>query len=220
MIKKTATARLIHFLVGLFIACLALAVILALAVPIGFYGMAMYLSPTLPSTQEIKTANLEMPLQIYSRDDKLIGQYGNRLSLPVTFQEIPEDLTHAFLAAEDSSFFQHSGISIKGLGRAVTEVVTDDEGQTGGSTITMQVAKNYFLSPERTLNRKLTELFLARKMEDELSKNEILTLYVNKIYLGEGAYGIRAAAKKYYSKSLDNLTIAEMAMLAGLPKAP
>ncbi|MEN6669455.1 PBP1A family penicillin-binding protein [Psychrobacter sp. B38] len=220
MTKKTAAARLIHFLVGVFIACLALAVILALAVPIGFYGMAMYLSPTLPSTQEIKKANLEMPLQIYSSDDKLIGQYGNRLSLPVTFDDIPEDLIHAFLAAEDASFFQHSGISIKGLGRAVTEVVTDDEGQTGGSTITMQVAKNYFLSPERTLNRKLTELFVARKMEDELSKNEILTLYVNKIYLGEGAYGIRAAAKKYYSKSLENLTVAEMAMLAGLPKAP
>ncbi|SLJ85664.1 penicillin-binding protein 1A [Psychrobacter sp. DAB_AL43B] len=220
MTKKNATVRLIHFLVGLFIACLALAVILALAVPIGFYGMAMYLSPTLPSTQEIKTANLEMPLQIYSSDDKLIGQYGNRLSLPITFDEIPEDLTHAFLAAEDASFFQHSGISIKGLGRAVTEVVTDDDSQTGGSTITMQVAKNYFLSSERTLNRKLTELFLARKIEDELSKNDILTLYVNKIYLGEGAYGIRAAAKKYYSKSLESLTIAEMAMLAGLPKAP
>lgn len=220
MTKKTATVRLVHFLVGLVIACLALAVILALAVPIGFYGMAMYLSPTLPSIQEIKTANLEMPLQIYSRDNKLIGQYGNRLSLPVTFDDIPKDLTHAFLAAEDASFFQHSGISVKGLGRAVTEVVTDDEGQTGGSTITMQVAKNYFLSPERTLNRKLTELFLARKIEDELSKNDILTLYVNKIYLGEGAYGIRAAAKKYYSKSLENLTIAEMAMLAGLPKAP
>lgn len=220
MTKKNATARLIRFLVGLFIACLALALILALAVPIGFYGMAMYLAPTLPSTQEIKTANLEMPLQIYSSDDKLIGQYGNRLSLPVTFDEIPEGLTHAFLAAEDATFFQHSGISIKGLGRAVTEVVTDDESQTGGSTITMQVAKNYFLSPERTLNRKLTELFLARKIEDELSKNDILTLYVNKIYLGEGAYGIRAAAKKYYSKSLDNLTVAEMAMLAGLPKAP
>lgn len=220
MTKKNATVRLIHFLVGLVIACLALAVILALAVPIGFYGMAMYLSPTLPSIQEIKTASLEMPLQIYSSDDKLIGQYGNRLSLPVTFEEIPKNLTHAFLAAEDSSFFQHSGISIKGLGRAVTEVVTDDDSQTGGSTITMQVAKNYFLSPDRTLNRKLTELFLARKMEDELSKNEILTLYVNKIYLGEGAYGIRAAAKKYYSKSLDHLTIAEVAMLAGLPKAP
>ena len=220
MTKKNATARLIHFLVGLVIACLALAVILALAVPIGFYGMAMYLSPTLPSIQEIKTANLEMPLQIYSSDDKLIGQYGNRLSLPITFEDIPESLTHAFLAAEDASFFQHSGISIKGLGRAVTEVVTDDDSQTGGSTITMQVAKNYFLSPERTLNRKLVELFLARKIEDELSKNDILTLYVNKIYLGEGAYGIRAAAKKYYSKSLENLTIAETAMLAGLPKAP
>ncbi|MGP4970089.1 penicillin-binding protein 1A [Psychrobacter aquimaris] len=220
MTKKNATARLIHFLVGLVIACLALAVILALAVPIGFYGMAMYLSPTLPSIQEIKTANLEMPLQIYSSDDKLIGQYGNRLSLPITFEDIPENLTHAFLAAEDASFFQHSGISIKGLGRAVTEVVTDDDSQTGGSTITMQVAKNYFLSPERTLNRKLVELFLARKIEDELSKNDILTLYVNKIYLGEGAYGIRAAAKKYYSKSLENLTIAETAMLAGLPKAP
>ena len=220
MTQKNATARFVHFLVGLVIACLALAVILALTVPIGFYGMAMYLSPTLPSIQEIKTASLEMPLQIYSSDDKLIGQYGNRLSLPVTFDEIPKDLTNAFLAAEDSSFFQHSGISIKGLGRAVTEAVTDDDSQTGGSTITMQVAKNYFLSPERTLNRKLTELFVARKMEDELSKNDILTLYVNKIYLGEGAYGIRAAAKKYYSKSLENLTVAEMAMLAGLPKAP
>ncbi len=220
MTTKNASARLLRFFVGLFIACLALVVILALAVPIGFYGMAMYLSPTLPSLQEIKTASLEMPLQIYSSDDKLIGQYGNRLSLPVKYNEIPKNLTNAFLAAEDASFFQHSGISIKGLGRAVTEVVTDDEGQTGGSTITMQVAKNYFLSSERTLNRKLTELFLARKMEDELSKDEILTLYVNKIYLGEGAYGIRAAARKYYSKSLDNLNIAEMAMLAGLPKAP
>ncbi len=220
MPKKNVAIRLLRYLVGLFIAFLALAVILALAAPIGFYGMAMYLSPTLPSMQEIKKANLEMPLQIYSSDNKLIGQYGNRLSLPVDYEEIPKDLTNAFLAAEDSSFFQHSGISIKGLGRAVTEAVTDDDGQTGGSTITMQVAKNYFLSPERTLNRKLTELFVARKMEDELSKNEILTLYVNKIYLGEGAYGIQAAAKKYYSKSLNNLTIAEMAMLAGLPKAP
>lgn len=220
MLKPSSSAQLLRFFVGLVIAVLALAFILVLAIPIGFYAMAMYLAPSLPSLDEIKTATLEMPLQIYSHDDKLIGQYGNRISLPVTYEQIPEDMIHAFLAAEDSSFFEHSGISIKGLGRAVTEVVTDDDGQTGGSTITMQVAKNYFLSPERTLNRKLTELFVARKMEDELSKNEILTLYVNKIYLGEGAYGIRAAAKKYYSKSLENLSIAEIAMLAGLPKAP
>lgn len=220
MPKTTTSARLIHFFIGLIIAALAMTLILLLAVPIGFYAMAMYLAPSLPSVKEIQTASLEMPLQIYSRDDKLIGQYGNRLSLPVTYEQVPKDMIHAFLAAEDSSFFEHSGISIKGLGRAVTEVVTDDDGQTGGSTITMQVAKNYFLSSERTLNRKLTELFLARKIEDELSKDEILTLYVNKIYLGEGAYGIRAAAKKYYSKSLDKLSIAEVAMLAGLPKAP
>lgn len=220
MAKTSSSARILHFLMGLIIAGLALVLILILAIPIGFYAMAMYLAPSLPSVTEIKTATLEMPLQIYSRDDKLIGQYGNRMSLPVTFEEIPKDMVHAFLAAEDASFFEHSGISIKGLGRAVTEVVTDDDSQTGGSTITMQVAKNYFLSSERTFNRKLVELFLARKIEDELSKDEILTLYVNKIYLGEGAYGIRAAAKKYYSKSLENLTIAEIAMLAGLPKAP
>ncbi|MDO5767874.1 MAG: transglycosylase domain-containing protein [Psychrobacter sp.] len=220
MPKNSTSAHIIHFIVGLVIAILALAIILVLAIPIGFYAMAMYLAPSLPSVTEIKTANLEMPLQIYSQDDKLIGQYGNRLSMPVTYEQIPKDMIHAFLAAEDATFFEHSGISIKGLGRAVTEVVTDDEGQTGGSTITMQVAKNYFLSSERTFNRKLTELFLARKIEDELTKDEILTLYVNKIYLGEGAYGIRAAAKKYYSKSLDKLSIAEIAMLAGLPKAP
>lgn len=220
MLKKSSSAHLIQFFVGLLIAGLALTVILLLAVPIGFYAMAMYLAPSLPSVTEIKTANLEMPLQVYSHDDKLIGQYGNRISLPVDYEQIPEDMIHAFLAAEDATFFEHSGISIKGLGRAVTEVVTDDDGQTGGSTITMQVAKNYFLSSERTINRKLTELFLARKIEDELTKKEILTLYVNKIYLGEGAYGIRAAAKKYYSKSLEDLSIAEIAMLAGLPKAP
>lgn len=220
MPQSSANSRLIHYIVSILMAIIALAIILVLAFPIGFYGMAMYISPNLPDISDIKTSNLEMPLQIYSKDDKLIGQYGNRMSLPVTYEEIPQDFINAFLAAEDSSFYEHSGISIKGLGRAVTEIITDDDGQTGGSTITMQVAKNYFLSPERTFSRKLTELYLARSIEDELTKQEILTLYVNKIYMGEGAYGIRAAAKKYFSKSLENLTIAEMATLAGLPKAP
>lgn len=220
MSQKSSSAHLIHYFLSIIFAVIALIIILVLAIPIGFYGMAMYLSPSLPSISEIKTANLEMPLQIYSKDGKLIGQYGNRMSLPVTYEQIPEDFIKAFLAAEDSSFYEHSGISIKGLGRAVSEIITDDEGQTGGSTITMQVAKNYFLSPERTFNRKLTELYLARRIEEKLSKDEILTLYVNKIYMGEGAYGIKAAARKYFSKSLNKLTIAEMATLAGLPKAP
>lgn len=219
-IPKTRLAQFVKGIANLLLALMALLLILLLAVPIGFYAMAMYLAPTLPSTHEIKAAGFEMPLQIYSNDNQLIGQYGNRMSQPVQYEQIPRQLIDAFLAAEDTSFFEHGGISVKGLGRAITEVVTDDDEQTGGSTITMQVAKNYFLSPERTLNRKLTELFLARKIEQELDKNEILTLYVNKIYLGEGAYGIKAAAKKYYSKSLHNLTLPEMAMLAGLPKAP
>ncbi len=220
MSQSSASSRLIHYIVSILLAIIALAIILVLALPIGFYGMAVYISPNLPDISDIKTSSLEMPLQIYSKDGKLIGQYGNRMSLPVTYDEIPQGFINAFLAAEDASFYEHSGISIKGLGRAVTEIITDDEGQTGGSTITMQVAKNYFLSPERTFSRKLTELYLARDIENKLTKQEILTLYVNKIYMGEGAYGIRAAAKKYFSKSLDNLTTAEMATLAGLPKAP
>ncbi len=220
MAQSSVSFLWLRYLLKIILAIFALAFILVLAFPIGFYGMAMYITPSLPSVDELKVAKVEMPLQIYTKDDKLIGQYGHRKSLPVTYEEIPKGMINAFLAAEDSTFFQHSGISVKGIGRALTEAVSEDEGQTGGSTITMQVAKNYFLSPERTLHRKLTELFLARKLEEKLTKKEIMTLYVNKIYLGEGAYGIKAAAKQYYSKSLDKLTLAEMAMIAGLPKAP
>lgn len=218
--STAATFTWMKFLLNLLVAILAFLFILVLAFPIGFYGMAMYISPSLPSLDDLKKAKLSMPLQIYTEDNQLIGQYGNDMSLPVSYEQIPKNMVNAFLAAEDSSFFQHSGISIKGIGRALTEAVSDDDSQTGGSTITQQVAKNYFLSSERTLNRKLTELFLARKIEEKLSKQDIMTLYVNKIYLGQGAYGIKAAAKQYYSKSLNNLTIAEMAMIAGLPKAP
>ncbi|UNU73864.1 PBP1A family penicillin-binding protein [Moraxella nasovis] len=218
--NKRLLAPIIIIMIRCAVALFALVLILILALPISFYGMAMYLEPTLPDVKSIDENKLAMPLQIYTADNKLIGQYGNRYALPITRKEIPEHLIHAFLAAEDSSFFEHSGISVKGLGRAVTEVITDDDTQTGGSTITMQVAKNYFLSSERTLNRKLTELFIARKIENEMTKDQILTLYVNKIYLGEGAYGIAAAARRYFSKTLDRLTIAEMAMIAGLPKAP
>ncbi len=191
-----------------------------IAIPMGFYGMYLYIAPSLPEMSSLKKAPLLKPLQVYTADNQLIAEYGGKLSVPVEYKQIPPAFIHAFLAAEDSAFFEHSGISFKGLGRAVSETVTGSNVQTGGSTITMQVAKNYYLSPERTLKRKLTEVFLARKIEQNLSKEEILTLYVNKIFLGKNAYGIAAAAKIYYDKSLDQLSIAQMAMIAGLPKAP
>ena len=197
-----------------------LILIIILAVPMGFYGMYLYIAPSLPEMSSLKKAPLLKPLQVYTADNELIAEYGGKLSVPVEYEQIPKEFIYAFLAAEDSSFFEHSGISFKGLGRAVSETVTGSDVQTGGSTITMQVAKNYYLSPERTLKRKLTEIFLARKIEQNLSKEDILTLYVNKIFLGKNAYGIAAAAKIYYDKSLADLSIAQMAMISGLPKAP
>ncbi|MCK4110538.1 penicillin-binding protein PBP1a [Acinetobacter radioresistens] len=195
-------------------------IIILVSIPMGFYGIYLYIAPSLPEMSSLKKTPLLKPLQVYTADNELVAEYGGKLSVPVEYKQIPPAFIHAFLAAEDSSFFEHSGISFKGLGRAVTESVTGSDVQTGGSTITMQVAKNYYLSPERTLKRKLTEIFLARKIEQNLSKEEILTLYVNKIFLGKNAYGIAAAAKIYYNKSLDELSLAQMAMLAGLPKAP
>ena len=195
-------------------------IIVLVAIPMGFYGMYLYIAPSLPEMSILKKAPLLKPLQVYSADQQLIAEYGGKLSVPVEYDQIPRTFIHAFLAAEDSAFFEHSGISFKGLGRAVSESITGSNVQTGGSTITMQVAKNYYLSPERTLKRKLTEVFLARKIEQNLSKEEILTLYVNKIFLGKNAYGIAAAAKIYYNKNLEDLSIAQMAMIAGLPKAP
>ncbi|OTG84935.1 penicillin-binding protein PBP1a [Acinetobacter sp. ANC 4648] len=197
-----------------------LIIITLIAIPMGFYGMYLYIAPSLPEMSALKKAPLLKPLQVYTADNQLIAEYGGKLSVPVEYNQIPPTFIHAFLAAEDSSFFEHSGISFKGLGRAVSESVTGSNVQTGGSTITMQVAKNYYLSSERTLKRKLTEVFLARKIEQNLSKEDILTLYVNKIFLGKNAYGIAAAAKIYYDRNLDQLSTAQMAMIAGLPKAP
>ena len=211
--KKLSCSGLVHpfFLI---------IIIILISIPMGFYGMYLYIAPSLPEMSTLKKAPLLKPLQVFSSDNELIAEYGGKLSVPVKYEQIPTEFIHAFLAAEDSSFFEHSGISFKSLGRALSETVTGSDVQTGGSTITMQVAKNYYLSPERTLKRKLTEIFLARKIEQSLSKEDILTLYVNKIFLGKNAYGIAAAAKIYYNKSLEELSIAQMAMISGLPKAP
>ena len=197
-----------------------LILIVLVAIPMGFYGMYLYIAPSLPEMRSLQKAPVLKPLQVYSADNQLIAEYGGKLSIPVEYKDIPPKFIQAFLAAEDSSFFEHNGVSFKGLGRALTESLRGSDTQTGGSTITMQVAKNYYLTPERTLKRKLTEIFLARKIEQNLSKAEILSLYVNKIFLGKNAYGIAAAAKIYYNKNINQLTTAEMAMIAGLPKAP
>lgn len=139
---------------------------------------------------------------------------------PLTYKEIPPLFVKALLAAEDDRFFEHEGINAKGLARAFVDILRTGSIQSGGSTITMQVAKNYFLSQERTFSRKFTEILLAKRIEDSLNKEEILTLYVNKIFLGHRAYGIGAAAQVYYGKKINELDLAELAMIAGLPKAP
>jgi penicillin-binding protein 1A len=183
-------------------------------------GIYLYLNPQLPNVEQLREIKLETPLQIYSRDGKLISEFGEKHSRPLHYDEIPPLFVKAFLAAEDDNFFNHQGISLKGLARAFVDIAQTGSIQSGGSTITMQVAKNYFLTSQRTFSRKFTEIFLARNIEQALSKKEILELYVNKIYLGQRAYGIGAAAEVYYSKNVNQLSLAEMAMIAGLPKAP
>ena len=158
----------------------------------------LYLAPTLPDTEELKDIELQTPLRVYSADDKLISEFGEKRRTPLTFAETPPQFINALLASEDDGFFEHFGIDLKGLARAVFELIRTGKKKSGGSTITMQVAKNYYLSSEKTFARKFTEILLALKIEQSLSKQEILELYINKIYLGKRAYGIEAAAQVYY----------------------
>ena len=180
----------------------------------------LYLAPNLPSPDKLKTTQLQTPLRIFTADGKKIAEFGEKRRTPVQISSVPPQLIQAFVAAEDNRFFEHSGIDLKGLARATTQLLSTGKIVSGGSTITMQVAKNFFLSREKTFIRKFNEIFLALQIEGSLSKDEILELYLNKIYLGNRAYGIHAAAQVYYGKSIDQLSTAEMAMIAGLPKAP
>lgn len=190
----------------------------------GFFLMAsclfLYLSPKLPSVDELKRVELQIPLKVYSEDLQIIAEFGEKKRTPVNFNQIPPAMVDAFLAAEDDSFFKHGGIVVSGLARAAVELITTGSIRSGGSTITMQVARNFFLSKRKEFTRKFNEILLAFKIEDELTKQEILSLYANKIYMGNRAYGVGAAAQVYYGKTLDQLSLAEMAMIAGLPKAP
>ncbi|MGH1484905.1 MAG: penicillin-binding protein 1A [Cellvibrionaceae bacterium] len=183
-------------------------------------GIYLYLSPNLPPIESLKDVELQTPLRVYSIDNKLIGEFGEKRRDPVNIDDTPQPLIDAILAAEDDAFYEHSGVSIKSLLRAAYELLLSGEIQTGGSTITMQVARNFFLSREQTFSRKFNEILLALKIEQTLTKPEILELYLNKIYLGNRAYGFKAAAQAYYGKGLQELTLAQLAMIAGLPKAP
>jgi penicillin-binding protein 1A len=198
--------------------------ILALLGAGGFLVVAsclyLYLSPKLPSVEELKEIELQIPLRIHSQDLKVIAEFGEKKRTPVSFDEIPQPMIDAFLAAEDDSFFEHRGIVISGLARAAFELITTGSIRSGGSTITMQVARNFFLSKRQEFTRKFNEILLSFRIEEELSKEEILSLYTNKIYMGNRAYGVGAAAQVYYGKTLDELSLAEIATIAGLPKAP
>jgi len=183
-------------------------------------GAFLYLSPTLPSVDSLRSIQLQIPLRVYSSDEKLIAEFGEMRRTPIQFADIPKDFIQALLSAEDDNFANHYGVDLSSLMRAASQLLKTGHIQSGGSTITMQVAKNYFLTSERSFSRKITEILLALQIERELSKDEILELYVNKIYLGNRAYGIEAAAQVYYGKSIRDLSLAQMAMIAGLPKAP
>lgn len=180
----------------------------------------LYLESQLPNVDSLKNVQLQVPLRIYTKDGLLIQEYGETKRIPVSYNEIPELLVKAILATEDQRFFEHPGVDVVGLGRALVRMIQTGTKSQGGSTITMQVARNFFLDRKKTFLRKFNEILLAIKIDKELSKEKVLELYLNKIYLGNRSYGIGAAAQVYYGKSLKELTLAEIAMIAGLPQAP
>ena len=212
-IRKLPTA--VKLVLSVFGIATGLAVIGALL--IGFMLMMAY--PNLPDIDSLATYQPKMPLRVYSADNVLIGEFGEERRSLVHYKDIPKVMTQAVLAIEDDRFYEHSGVDFWGILRAAIHNTLGGSRQ-GASTITQQVARNFFLSSEQTIKRKLYEVLLAWKIEKTLTKNQILELYMNQIYLGQRAYGFASAAQIYYGKKLNEITIAEAAMLAGLPKAP
>ena len=190
---------------------------LAAVIAVGGY---FYLNPKLPSIEGLSNVQLQVPLRIYSSDGALMGEFGEKRRTPKKLEEIPERMRQAFLSAEDGRFFEHPGVDYQGILRAVFHLVMTGQRGQGGSTITMQLARNFYLSSEKTYLRKLNEILLALKIERELDKEKILELYLNKIYLGNRSYGVAAASQIYYGLDLEALSLAQTAMIAGLPKAP
>jgi len=186
----------------------------------GVFYIYAVLAPSLPSIDHLEDTQYQVPLRIYDRNEVLLAEFGEHRRIPVRFEKIPRYLIDAVVSVEDDQYWHHPGVDVYALMAAVYEVVTTGRKTRGGSTITMQVARNFFLSPEQTYTRKFNEILLALKIEKELSKEKIIELYLNKIFLGHRAYGISAASQVYYDKKLLDITLAQAAMIAGLPKAP
>ena len=186
----------------------------------GISSLNIYISEKLPEAQEIREIELQVPLKIFTADNKLIGEFGEKRRSALKFDEIPSYFVKAVLAAEDDNFFNHSGVSYSGLIRSALRLLISGEVQGGGSTITMQVAGNYLTGRDVNLFRKIKDIFLAYRLERIYTKKEIFEFYVNRIFLGNRAYGIASASEVYYGASIKNLNLAQWAMIAGLPKAP
>jgi penicillin-binding protein 1A len=213
VVKKILSKRLLKWGSILLLSASACALIAG-------YFVYRHISATLPDIMSLHDVQYQIPLSIYSKDKLLIAQFGEKQRIPVKMKEIPVQLVNAFLAAEDDNFFEHNGVDFNGLMRASAQFALTGQKRQGGSTITMQVTRNFLLNNEKTFTRKLKEIILALKIDSEFSKDEIMELYLNQIFMGHRAYGIAAAAQTYYGKALSELTLAEQAMLAGLPKAP
>mgnify|MGYP001047665159 FL=1 len=195
-------------------------VVLGALIGFAFLATYYYLKPTLPDVATIRQLKLQVPLRVYSRDGLLIGQIGEQRRQPVAYADVPRAVVQAFLAAEDDRFFEHPGIDWQGLARAVLVAAGLPGPRQGGSTLTQQLVRTTLIENERTMRRKLREIFLSITLENELSKEEILELYLNTVFLGQRAYGAGAAAETYFGKPLADVSIAEAALLAGIPQAP
>jgi len=214
--KVNKTNRKIGFIFKLIFAIFGLGIACAGTIAI----MIFMTYPKLPSIDELRNYQPKLPLQVYSDDGVLLGQFGQEHRIFISFDHTPKMLVNAILAAEDERFYQHGGIDYLGVVRAIVTNVISGHIQSGASTITMQVARNFFLSSQKTFSRKFNEALLAYKLENSLTKDQILELYINQIYLGQRAYGFAEASLTYFGKPLDKLSIAQYAVLAGLPKAP
>ena len=208
------------FILNAIIKVVSLCFVLAIAMGVGLALYSATLIPNLPTVDEIRKIPLNIPLRIYSSDNKLIGEYGDERRIPITTDQAPALLIDSILVSEDDRFYHHTGVDFPGLIRAAISNLTAGAKEQGASTITMQVVRNFFLNPKKTYTRKLKEILLSFNVERALTKDEILELYLNKIFLGHRSYGFAAAAQVYYGRELKDLSVPELAMLAGLPKAP